>query len=115
MKTLLGLFVLVLLVAATPALAATKFITFNNKSDRTITAFEVAPYNSGDWQSLLPEGQDIGPGKSLKMSFERGDVVKWDIFLVSDGEEGVWDDIDMRNNSRFTYTIEDGEEYIEWQ
>ena len=115
MKKVISLLVLVFLVAATPALAATKSITVINKSEKAITAVEVAPYNSGDWIQLLNDGDTVEPGKSKKFSFERKDIVKWDLLLVVDGEEGIWDDLDMRSNSRFTYTIEDDGEYIEWQ
>jgi hypothetical protein len=79
-------FLFVGIILATSVQAATKFVTFINDADRTVTAIEAAPAGSHRWHALDLGGSLIGGSSGqATVRFEGDEACKQDLSVTYGG------------------------------
>jgi hypothetical protein len=74
------------IILATSVQAATKFITFINDADRTVTAIEAAPAGTHRWHALDLGGSLIGGGSGqATVRFDSTEACKQDLSVTYRG------------------------------
>ena len=118
MKKVFLLTMLVFFAFASIAFAADKQLYLHNKSAVNIISVDVSPDGGDEWISLYKSKSGIKPGDSMTLRFDRKDIVKWRLSIETDKEgEGDWTwDIDMKKNSRLTFSYDqDDDGWLEWR
>lgn len=113
---LLGLLGLVLLTTAFARLGWQDFV-LENRIGVTITELYISPVSTADWEEDVLGDDVLFDGESVEIQFDDQErATKWDLMAVTeDGEELVWDNLDLSVISEVTLYHKNGEAWARTQ
>ncbi len=97
---------LVLLVAATTAVAEDRRVNIINETDYTIVEFHASNVGAGDWQEDILGKHTLLPGGAVVIDIDDGTgYCKYDLLAVfEDGDTAVQEGVDVCEIESFRFT-----------
>lgn len=109
-----GLLLLLASVGA-PAMAGEQDFTLRNRTGVEIHELYVAPSKSNEWEEDILGRDTLPDDEDVDISFSRKETAKnWDLMVVDgDGNSVEWHKLNLKEISRVTLYLKNGEAYAE--